>query len=127
MSRPRIKKVAVVAAISLLIVGSFLGMLFLLSKPIEIRGAISPRDLAAITRGHSSHCGLAWPGLNWFPVSIQKNVSAKLNPIEIIAVPKDGVAIVVYRGFNTYYYDKRGKHRWGTSSYTLVKDANGWH
>jgi hypothetical protein len=50
-----------------------------------------------------------------------------LNPIEIIAVPKPGSATVVYRGFDNYYYDRKGKHRGARVSYKLAKDASGWH
>lgn len=127
VSRPRRKKIALVVASSLFVIGCLLALRGLLGNHIEIRGTISSRDLRTITGMHSSHCSVAWPGLQWFPDPIRNLVIARLNPIEIVSVPKDGMAIVVYRGFDTYYYDKRGKHRWGTSSYTLVKDSKGWH
>jgi hypothetical protein len=126
-SRPRTKKVLSIAAVLLLLIGGFLALRGLLSNHIEIRGTISPRDLAAITQVHSSHCSVAWPGLKWFPEPIRNLAIARLNPIEIVSVPKDGVAIVVYRGFDNFYYDKTGKHRWGTAYYTVVKDRSGWH
>jgi hypothetical protein len=49
-----------------------------------------------------------------------------LNPIDVIAAPSEGSVIVVNRGFERYYYDSRGKHRWGHASYTLVKGQKGW-
>jgi hypothetical protein len=124
---PRTKKVVLTAAVTLFLIAVFFVLRALLSNHIEIRGTISPRDLAAITGNHNAYCGVAWPGLKWFPEPIRNFVIARLNPIEIVSVPKDGVAIVVYRGFDNLYYDKKGKHRWGTAYYTLFKDESGWH
>ena len=116
-----------------LISASALGCLAALRSPlmprVEIRGAFSRSDIAEITHLHHLVCPNVSPAiyLKWFPTSLQRQISVALNPIDIIALPKDGEAIVVYRGFNNYYYDKKGKHRFGTASYTLAKGTNGWH
>lgn len=128
MSPARIKRTAALCLIALALAGTWAALTP--HKPaVEIRGRVSQADLAEITQAHGSHCPPVWPHLSakWFPISIHQFISARLNPIEVIAVPNDDKAIIVYRGFYNFYYDKQGKHRWGDASYTLTKDATGWH
>ncbi len=95
-------------------------------SPVEIRGVLSQTDLAEIRRLHGvwSPSPSLCPG--WLPVFLRSRVSAFLNPIQAITIPWPGAATVVYRGFDEYYYDRKGKHRGGLISYTLAKDARGW-
>jgi hypothetical protein len=71
---------------------------------------------------------MIWAGSypTWLSIGLQRKLSAVLSPMEIIAVPSDGTAIVVYRGFEHYYYDEKGRHRWGHASYSLLKGSKGW-
>jgi len=98
------------------------------SGHVEIRGKLSPKDIAEIKRLHQINCPMVWasscPG--WLPIAPRRQLSAILNPIEIIATPDEARVIVVYRGFERYYFDQKGKHRWGHASYTLVKAEKGW-
>jgi len=128
MSTDIIKRTALLGLISLAVVGAFAALRTSLRNGVEIRGTLSPRDVAEITRLHRSACPIVLRTIfpKWFPISVQRHISATLNPIEVVAVPGDGRAIVVYRGFEQYYYDARGKHRWGHGAYRLAKDANGW-
>jgi hypothetical protein len=117
------------AGMSLLILGALVAVLCSSQRRIDIRGELSAAEVRGIVRTHSACCPDALPKccLKFVPVSIRQYIAARLNPIEIIAVPKPGGATVVYRGFDQVYYDKKGKHRWGTASYTLEKNSKGWH
>ena len=123
------KKIAVVGVILLSVIGGLAALRSSLTNRVEIRGTLSRDDVAEITRLHRAVCPTVWLGVlpKWLSISVRRHVSGILNPIEVIAVPEDGKAIVVYREFERYFYDKKGKHRWGHASYPLVKDAKGWH
>ena len=129
MSTARIKKLVVPGLICLGMLAPFVALRYVPLRRVEIRGNLSPVEIAAIIRSHQSNCPPVWAAVcpKWFPVSVHRQISGMLSPIEIIAVPGNERAIVVYRGFEQCYYDKRGKHRWGLASYKLAKDAKGWH
>jgi len=130
MSTTNIKRIAVLGAVSVsVIVGGAAALRSALINHVEIRGTLSPSEVAEITRLHRSVCPSVSPGVfpKWFPIWVRRQISGALNPIEVIAVGGDGSATVVYRGFEHYHYDKMGKHRWGHTSYTLAKDIKGWH
>lgn len=121
----RIKRWWFAAAISFAIFFAVVAILPYTAGYVEIRGNLSPKDIAEIKRVHRSK---VWPGPypDWFPMAAQRKLSAILNPVDIICAPSEERAIIVYRGFDNCYYDKEGKHRWGNASYTLVKGPKGW-
>ena len=129
MSRSWIKRAAVVAVAMLLTLGGWAGLRSSSRPGIEIRGKLSSNDVAQIRRLHRSVGQPIWPNIlpKWFAPGLRREITSALSPIEIIAVPSDGRAIVVYRGFERYYYDKKGRHRWGDAAYTVAKDSKGWH
>jgi hypothetical protein len=124
-----IKSMAVLAIACIAIVAELAALRFHLMHGVEIRGTLSSGDVAEINRLHRLICPVAPSGFypKWVPVSLCRQISAVLNPIEIIAVPADHRAIIVYRGYDEYRYDFKGRHRWGLASYKVAKDTNGWH
>jgi hypothetical protein len=116
------------AATSLVVLIGLGALITRSSGHVEIRGKLSPEDIAEIKRLHQSNCPMVWASScpRWLPIAPRRQLSAILNPIEIIAAPGEGRVIVVYRGFERYYFDRKGKHRWGHASYTLVKADKGW-
>lgn len=98
-------------------------------RRVEIRGQVSAEDLAAIKRLHGTECAKrngVYPA--WVPASFRKRFARFISPTEVIAVPKPDQAIIVYRELGYCYTDSQGKRRhWGRLTYTLTKDASGWH
>ena len=128
MSRLSIKRVAVAVSIVILLASVLPVASYCMKPRLQIRGQLSHRDLAGILRAHREVCpeGPINGKWRWLPISIEKYVSSQLNPIEIIAVPASGHATIVYRGFYHFYYDEKGKHRWGTATYHLSKERGTW-
>lgn len=124
----RIKGSWLAAGFALVIGVGLIALIPVSAGHVEIRGKLSPKDIADIRRLHQTNCPTLWAKSypTWLPSAPRKELSAMLNPIEIIAAPSESKVIVVYRGFNTYYYDQKGKHRWGHASYALIKEQNGW-
>lgn len=124
----RIKNSWIAAALASVIVIGLIVLIPVSAGRVEIRGNLSPKDIAEIRQWHLTNCPAMWPKAYpaWLPSAPRRQLSAMLNPIEIISAPGDTRVIVVYRGFETYYYDRKGKHRWGHSSYALVKGEKGW-
>jgi hypothetical protein len=120
-------RVVVLLIIFLLLVGALAVLRGSLGR-VEIRGTLTRADLREITRLHGSQSQSVWSPAapKWIPATVRDFVSGTLNPIETIAAPGNGKVIIAYRGFRQYYYDEKGKHRWGVASYTLVKGTNGW-
>jgi hypothetical protein len=128
MSKSRARRVYILAFIWLSVVAGLAILFYPRASRLEIRGAISSKDLAEIKRLHRVVCPKVWSGIypKWLPVALERRISVTMNPIEIIAVPSESRAIVVYRGFELYHYDQNGRHRRGLASYTLERGANGW-
>ena len=126
MSTTRLRTAWGVAVISLL--GLYIALLsFSPIHRIEIRGVLASRDIAAIKSMHGSCVSLPLGSYQaWIPAPLKRYIAAALNPIQVIAVPADGRAIVVYRGIETRFYVNRRERRWGHASYTLVNTTNGW-
>jgi hypothetical protein len=116
-----------VVGLALLFVVAGLGASRWCFHPVQIRGVLSQTDLAEISRLHRVWCPTPALCPRWLPVSVRSRISALLSPIEIIATPQPAKATVVYRGYDNYYYDRKGKPRRQWVSYTLAKDASGWH
>ena len=127
--RERMKKVALLALVTLTIAGLLVACVGAFTRHVEVRGTLSADDVKGIVRAHRASCSTVWPRgyAKWFPEALRPCVAARLNPIDIIAVPKEGEAIVVYRDLFYFHYDKKGKHRGVTASHTFRKDLNGWH
>lgn len=124
----RIKSSWIAASISLTIIVGLIALIPVSAGRIEVRGKLSPRDVAEIKRLHQIHCPIVWASSypTWLPKAPRRQLSAILNPIETISAPSEKYVIVVFRGFERYYYDTKGKHRWGHASYMLMKGTNGW-
>src|SRR6266436_5373565 len=91
-SAGNIERIIILGLISLSVVGGLTALRFSLMHRVEIRGTLSPGDVAEISRLHRSVCPIAWPRVypKRFPVSVRSYLSGALSPIEVIAVPEEG-------------------------------------
>ncbi len=128
--RPRrIKQVVLILALGFAL--ALIALLIFISndRPPKILGSLYPADLDAVRSFHRTNCPLALSKTLpvWIPASLRHYISGRLNPIETIAVPSSEHVVIVYRGYEKIYYDKRGKHRFGHATYDLYKGPNGWY